>query len=88
MRCTNMINNMSFTVDEILNSGAAKNFFNCFGFVRVKNCFSNNEIKFLLNNFDSHYENYFHKSKFNLKKEALLQKKTMMVPAFADSTAR
>jgi ectoine hydroxylase-related dioxygenase (phytanoyl-CoA dioxygenase family) len=81
-----MINNISFTVNEVLSSESARNFFNCFGFVKIKNCFNNNEINFLLNSFDNTYENYFKKSKLNLKKEALFQKKTMMVPNFVDNS--
>lgn len=76
---------LNISIAEILESDSAINFFNCFGYLHIKNFFEINEINEMKKSFDLTYKSFYAKPYFKILYDSIVKKQGHLVPNFIDN---
>jgi ectoine hydroxylase-related dioxygenase (phytanoyl-CoA dioxygenase family) len=76
---------ITLEIGDVFKDDAAINFFNCFGYLHLKNFFELREINKMKKSFDCSYKSFFAKSKFKILYNSIVKKQGHLVPNFLDN---
>ena len=76
---------ITLEIGDVLKDDAAINFYNCFGYLHIKNFFELREINKMKKSFDFTYESFFAKSKIKILYNSIVKKQGHLVPNFIDN---
>ena len=76
---------ISLEISDVFKDDAAINFFNCFGYLHIKNFFELREINKMQKSFDCSYKSFYAKSKFKILYNSIVKKQGHIIPNFIDN---